>query len=219
MFWKDLLGSIICRINAKPLLRLSLAVAGCVVVGAPAGALMVRAPIEARPGYIAAGAPALTPLGHTRFCFAHPDQCATARPVFRPARKDKLAGKLADLDEVNRRVNRAIRPKADEPGLFNDIWRIAPAAGDCDDYAVTKRDELLKRGWSARSLLLAQVQTRGGEAHLVLVARMRIGDFVLDNLSERVMPSSRTTHRWTAIQSVDNPKLWRKASVVDSQGL
>jgi predicted transglutaminase-like cysteine proteinase len=63
---------------------------------------------------------------------------------------------------------------------------IAPASGDCEDYAVTKRAELLDRGWPARALLLSEVTTASGEHHMVLVVRTKSGDLVLDNLTHEV---------------------------------
>jgi predicted transglutaminase-like cysteine proteinase len=168
--------------------------------------------------FVAAVGPALTPLGATRFCFSYPDQCRASPPIFRPKRLAATQRQLQDLDEVNRTVNRAIRPKPDLPGLINDLWTIAPAAGDCDNYAVTKRAELLKRGWSSRSLLLAQVVAANGESHLVLVARTRLGDFVLDNLTPGVLPAARTRLRWVAIQSSSNPHVWRAAALAERDG-
>jgi predicted transglutaminase-like cysteine proteinase len=165
------------------------------------------------PNYVAAVGPILTPLGYTRFCFAYSDQCKVSNPIFRPKRMAATEAMVKDLDIVNRSVNRAIRPQADAPGLLNDIWTIAPRAGDCDDYAVTKRAELLKKGWSSRALLLAKVVAPSGEDHLVLVARTRLGDFVLDNLSQRVLPAAQTNLRWVGLQSASNPHIWHRAAV------
>jgi predicted transglutaminase-like cysteine proteinase len=162
---------------------------------------------------LAFAGPALTPLGLTRFCLSNPDQCNVTRPVFRPARTTFTTEKRRELDEVNRQVNRAIRPRADAPGLINDIWTIGPSAGDCDDYAVTKRAELIRRGWSPRSLLLAEVVAPTGEDHLVLVARTRGGDFVLDNLATQVLPVGRANLRFVAIQSPAHPQMWRVATL------
>lgn len=157
--------------------------------------------------------PFLAPLGFTRFCFAYRDQCRVSNPIFRPKRMAVVEASLKELDEVNRAVNRAIRPRADAPGLLNDIWSIAPPAGDCDDYAVTKRAELLKRGWSSRRLLLAQAIAPNGEDHLVLVVRTRLGDYVLDNLSQHVLPAAQANLRWVGLQSARNPHIWQRASL------
>jgi predicted transglutaminase-like cysteine proteinase len=160
------------------------------------------------PNYVAAVGPILTPLGYTRFCFAYGAQCKVSNPIFRPKRMAATEAMVKDLDIVNRSVNRAIRPQADAPGLLNDIWTIAPRAGDCDDYAVTKRAELLKKGWSSRALLLAKVVAPSGEDHLVLVARTRLGDFVLDNQEQKVKLWTDTGYRFIKRQSQENPNRW-----------
>lgn len=189
----------------------SLAVLGS--IEATATPLSASRQLLEHPNYVAAVGPILTPLGFTRFCFAYGDQCKVSNPIFRPKRMAATEAMVKDLDIVNRSVNRAIRPQADAPGLLNDIWTIAPRAGDCDDYAVTKRAELLKKGWSSRALLLAKVVAPSGEDHLVLVARTRLGDFVLDNLSQRVLPAAQTNLRWVGLQSATNPHIWHRAAV------
>ena len=74
-----------------------------------------------------------------------------------------------DLKEVNKTVNAAIVPEPSTEGLAGEKWLINPASGDCNDYEVSKRFELLKRGWPARALLLSEVKTAWGEGHLILV--------------------------------------------------
>jgi predicted transglutaminase-like cysteine proteinase len=189
----------------------SLAVLGS--IEATATPLGVTRQIMDHPNYVAAVGPFLTPLGFTRFCFSYADQCKVSHPIFRPKRMAATEVMMKDLDAANRSINRAIRPQPDAPGLLNDIWTIAPRAGDCDDYAVTKRAELLKKGWSSRSLLLAKVVAPSGEDHLVLVARTRLGDYVLDNLSQRVLPAAQTNLRWIGLQSASNPHIWHRAAV------
>jgi predicted transglutaminase-like cysteine proteinase len=91
------------------------------------------------------------------------------------------------------------------------VWLVAPKAGDCNDYAVTKRHELLARGWPSRSLLLAEVVISSGEHHLVLVVRTRDSDLVLDNLNENIRHWSKTGYQWVRVQMPSNPKFWRTA--------
>ena len=85
---------------------------------------------------------------------------------------------------------------------------INPDRGDCNDYAVSKRHELLKRGWPAGALLLSEVVTNSGEHHLVLVVRTRSGDLVLDNLTPQIKPWSRAPYRWVRIQMPNQTRLW-----------
>jgi predicted transglutaminase-like cysteine proteinase len=68
---------------------------------------------------------------------------------------------------------------------------------------VSKRHELLRRGWPARTLLLSEVVVSSGEHHLVLVIRTRNGDLVLDNLTPQVKPWSRTR-----VQMPSHDRLW-----------
>jgi predicted transglutaminase-like cysteine proteinase len=153
--------------------------------------------------------PALAPIAYSRFCMQYPDDCQIHRAFFRPPRPQVLTAlRLEDLVEVNRDVNRAIAPRAEVGGVLGERWRIAPEAGACNDYAVTKRHELLARGWPAWSLLLAEVVVPWGEHHLVLVVRTNSGDLVLDSLNGAIRPWSRTPYQWVRIQSVSNPNFW-----------
>ncbi len=153
------------------------------------------------------GQPSLAPFAHVRFCLEHPRECRTRRASASPVRLD--ARRLAELQHVNNSVNMRIvaQAKPTSPAL-GARWAIAPAAGDCNDYAVTKRRELIARGWPSSALLLAEAQTGWGEHHLVLVARTSQGDYVLDNLAGHVRLWSETGYRWVKRQSTGNPKLW-----------
>ena len=113
---------------------------------------------------------------------------------------------LGLIDRVNREVNGAIRPKV-ESGK-TDVWKIGGSSGDCEDYALTKRAALLRKGFPSSSLLMTSVVTRRGESHAVLMVRTDRGDFVLDNLNSLVKPWSATGYRFISMQSPDNPRMW-----------
>ena len=153
-------------------------------------------------------APALAPMAHTRFCLQYADECRPQRMVFRGGSVKLTDERWAELRSVNTMVNRAIRPEANTRGVVNEEWVISPVAGDCNDYAVTKRHELIKRGWSPRALLLAEVVIGSGEHHLVLVVRTSAGDVVLDNLNANVRLVGATRYRWVRMQSPKNPQFW-----------
>jgi len=109
---------------------------------------------------------------------------------------------------VNAAINGSIVPKRNTEGFAGKGWQLSPKTGDCNDYAVTKRHELLALGWPSRTLLLAEVVTTWGEHHLVLVVRTRQGDIVADNLSQDLKPWTRTPYRWIRIQSPETPGFW-----------
>lgn len=163
-------------------------------------------------------APVLGPMAHNMFCIKYPRDCEVRRIAFRGTRLDLTQARMSELAEVNLKVNRGIRYERNHLGLAGEKWLISPATGDCNDYAVTKRHELLERGWPSRTLLLAEVVTTWGEHHLVVVVRTRQGDFVLDNLSSTVRPWAQTAYRWVRVQSPSNPKIWSTVKTVKDAG-
>jgi hypothetical protein len=80
--------------------------------------------------------------------------------------------------------------------------------GDCNDYAVTKRHELLENGLPSRALRLSVVKTASGIGHLVLVVVTTKGDIVMDDLTEVIRPWQGTDYHWLKIQSATDSKFW-----------
>lgn len=152
--------------------------------------------------------PALGPMPYALFCLRHPDDCRVRHMAFRPRPIDINEAQWAELAAVNQKVNQSIAPRNHPYDGIRDTWTISPKYGDCNDYAVTKRHELLERGWPSRALLLAVVRTSWGEGHLVLVVRTRDGDFVLDNLRNDIRAWSQAGYEWIQIQSPRNPNFW-----------
>ena len=116
-----------------------------------------------------------------------------------PAAEAPMTAELAAiLDDVNRRVNRAIRPVKDHPA--RDRWSLPLAdgrrAGDCEDYALEKLRALVARGVPRAVLNLATAHTTWGENHAVLLVATSEGEFVLDNLDPKVRRWDETSYRW-----------------------
>ena len=151
---------------------------------------------------------ALPPMAFTQFCLHYADQCKTPRILFRGGPVRLTASRWEDLKAVNNRTNAAIAPERNTEGLAGEKWLIHPASGDCNDYAVTKRAELLARGWPTRALLLSEVVTSWGEHHLILVVRTSEGDLVLDNMTSQILTWARTPYQWVRIQTPKNPVYW-----------
>jgi len=158
--------------------------------------------------------PTLAPMAHTMFCMKYPKECEVRKIAFRGTKLDLTEDRLADLTAVNLKVNRNIRPERNALGLAGEKWLISPTSGDCNDYAVTKRHELLEKGWPSRSLLLAEVVMPSGEHHLVVVVRTKQGDLVLDNMASSIRPWAQTPYRWVRIQSASNPRFWSSVKPV-----
>lgn len=158
-------------------------------------------------GRIELGRPTLPPLTYTMFCLRYEAECRSRRG-FRGGPVRLTNERWADLLEVNRVVNLAIVSMPNELGLAGEAWSINPDRGDCNDYAVSKRHELLRRGWPARALLLSEVIVSSGEHHLVLLVRTRSGDLVLDNLASEIKLWSRAPYHWVRVQMPNSNQLW-----------
>jgi predicted transglutaminase-like cysteine proteinase len=156
----------------------------------------------------------LAPMEHVRFCIQHPDDCRNGTVDFRRRNIVLTAERWNELNTVNREVNRDIAP---DPILGPETaeWKISPASGNCHDYAVTKRHQLLALGWPARSLLLAEVIVPSGEHHLVLVVRTKDADLVLDNLNRNIRTAGMTSYQyqWVRVESPFNPRFWSAVTV------
>jgi predicted transglutaminase-like cysteine proteinase len=178
--------------------------------GYDAKADVIRSPLGYRivAQFIKFDQPALAPMTFTLFCLKNGNECKPRRIVFRGGRTKLTAERLTELKTVNRQVNLSILPERNTEGLAGEKWLIRPASGDCNDYAVTKRHDLIAKGWPARNVLLSEVVTTWGEHHLVVVVRTSAGDLVLDNLSGGVLPWTRTPYRWVRIQKPSDPNYW-----------
>jgi predicted transglutaminase-like cysteine proteinase len=153
--------------------------------------------------YLVARQATLAPFSFVRFCRANPADCRRAEG---PAVAELTAERERSLRLVNASVNRSIRPLG-ETGR-RDRWQADVAAGDCEDFVLTKRRKLISLGWPARTLRIAVTRTAEGEGHAVLVVKTTKGDLVLDNRTAAVKRWHRTDLDWLKIQSAENPRLW-----------
>jgi predicted transglutaminase-like cysteine proteinase len=149
----------------------------------------------------------LAPFQHVRFCLRYPSDCKSDSKE--DERIELTAENFELLNRVNLSINAAITPVSKAYGAdLKDAWTIAPATGDCNDYAVTKRHELLTHGLPAKALRLSVVKTSSGMGHLVLVVTTTKGNMVLDNLTEAIRPWQSTNYRWLKIQSAADARFW-----------
>lgn len=144
------------------------------------------------------------PFAHVVFCSKYQEECISsgdrAAVALSPARMEELAA-------VNSEVNAQIIAR-DDP--LEDTWTLFPRTGDCEDFVVSKRHELIARGWPASALRLAIGTTSTNEGHMVLVARTDQGDFVLDNRVDHVQRWRDADLSWKSIQSSTDPRIWYK---------
>src|SRR3712207_4239911 len=109
---------------------------------------------------------------------------------------DLTLERMAQLQQVNSHVNSTIVEVSDmEQYGREDVWALPISGkGDCEDFALLKRKLLLQRGWPASALSISVGTTSQGEAHAVLTVTTASGEYVLDNLTSAILPTSQTGH-------------------------
>lgn len=135
----------------------------------------------------------------------HPElDPANAR--FKPARLS--VGRAAQLVKVNKEINGRITYREDSD---RDIWEVGDRAGDCEDYAIRKMRTLIREHDFPRgALTLSACKLDRSRGHAVLLVHSDRGVYVLDNLTNRVMPWHHLPYRWVAREEPGAPfRLWR----------
>lgn len=164
---------------------------------------------EAASRYMRTGAVTSQPIGHYQFCQTSKEECSVVSATVTPARVTDFGWNV--IKEVNGEVNRRILPMTDQDIYGRDeVWSYPSDVGDCEDFVLEKRRELMKRGFSASNLLITVVRKPDGEGHAVLTVRTMDGDFILDNLDERVRLWSETQYRFMKRQADYDSGRWVK---------
>lgn len=155
------------------------------------------------------------PFGFVGFCDRTPSECD--RGPLEESRFVLTPGRLAELDDVNRTVNRTIEPATDLE-IYGKVeyWTLPTTRGDCEDYALLKRHRLIANGWPASALLITVVRDEKAEGHAILTARTAQGDFLLDNKTDEIKLWSRSTYTFVMRQSYLDPKLWMSLDPMDA---
>jgi len=154
------------------------------------------------------------PIGHYEFCRANPIECNIR---MRDPGPEHMSGVLwKQIVAVNVGVNAAIKPMNDLDIYGTDeVWAYPDGTGDCEDYALEKRRDLMRQGLSLSNLLLTVVRKPDGEGHAVLTVRTDKGDFVLDNLTNSVRQWDQTGYRFLKRQATNHTGRW--VTIRDSQ--
>ena len=167
---------------------------------------LAKNPVTSRPGqFMSTSRPTIAPIAFAKFCDNAADQCV------RIGDRDTIEltkQKRTELQRINSEINSAIVYVGELEG--QDEWKLNPASGDCDDYAVTKRQRLLRAGWPSGALRIATARIPSGIGHAVLVVSTTQGDLVLDNRTNVVKPWKAVDLKWIKIQSHENPRVWLK---------
>jgi predicted transglutaminase-like cysteine proteinase len=147
---------------------------------------------------------ARAPQGWLEFCSRHAEDCSA--DAVAPSRSENWDVVVT----INRIVNRTVQPMSDlEHWGAQERWSYPDDGfGDCEDYALLKRQLLMQIGWSRENLLLTLVRDRRGEGHAVLMVRTSAGDLILDNQTDQILPWAKTGYHFVKRQSQVDPQTW-----------
>lgn len=148
------------------------------------------------------------PIGHYEFCKSNPGECSIrTRNPMPETMTDALWRKIVS---VNTSVNNAVKPVSDiDLYGVEEFWTLpVNGAGDCEEYVLEKQRELRKAGLAVSNLLITVLRRSNGEGHAVLTVRTDKGDYVLDNLNDKVVEWHKTDYTYLKIQSSQNSGRW-----------
>jgi predicted transglutaminase-like cysteine proteinase len=177
------------------------AVAGLAIAGGWAAPASAATPMVT-------GGPTSQPIGHYDFCKVYPAECSIRPSNLAPATmNDALWRKLTS---VTAKVNAAVKPMSDYEIYGKDeVWAYPDkGVGDCEDYVLEKRRDLNRMGLSFADLLITVVRKPDGEGHAVLTVRTDKGDYILDNLTDKVRSWDQNGYRFLKRQAIDNTGRW-----------
>jgi predicted transglutaminase-like cysteine proteinase len=157
--------------------------------------------------FMPTGGRATQPVGHYEFCQRLPEEC---RQISGKRQPIELTRKLwAAMVDINNTVNTMVTPRTDlEIWGREEYWSYPDGVGDCEDYVLEKRRQLMQLGVPAGDLLVTVARQPNGDGHAVLTVRTSQGDFILDNLESRILAWDQTEYTYLKRQSDRNSGAW-----------
>ena len=159
------------------------------------------------PAFAPTTGPASIPIGAAEFCKAHRADCG---PSATTVEVETLTdANWRQLVGINSAINSRVAPITDQDLYHVDeLWTYPDGWGDCEDYALEKRRQLIAKGWSPSALLMTVVRQQDGEGHAVLMVRTDRGDLVLDNQVGQVLVWNDTSYQFIKRQSQSDSRKW-----------
>lgn len=173
-----------------------------ILAGATLAGLLALAgaqPALAQQGAYPVASLPIAAIGEARAPYAWNDLCkrtpAECRVDVSEAERVEMTPKLwKTILTLNNRINREIEAETDQDhwGVV-DHWGIpTDGKGDCEDYALLKRQRLAELGIPRRAMRMTVVIDEENAGHAVLMIRTDRGDFILDNKRNAVLPWGQT---------------------------
>ncbi|MCE5973044.1 transglutaminase-like cysteine peptidase [Sinirhodobacter sp. WL0062] len=183
------------------------ALSGAILAGLSFGLLITPQSADAimSTAFLQSKGAAPAPSGARALCQQYDWACATSQgPAHRIADEFRL------IKAVNSQINRAVRSIDDKRqyGVAENWALPTKRGGDCEDFALLKKYELIRRGVDPQRLLIATALDRNRNSHAVLIYRSDQGDYVLDNLTSQVKTWKGTRYFFLRMQDPATPSRW-----------
>lgn len=172
-----------------------------VTLSAAEAAPAVKAPFIKHRGAAAA------PSGASALCQTYDWACARASSAAATS-----ASEIDTVTAINTWVNRSVRAINDDRQYgVEEHWALpTKTGGDCEDFVLLKKRELIASGIDPKRLLIATALDNNRNPHAVLVFRSEKGDLVLDNLTNRIRMWHETNYLFLLMQDPAQPARWVK---------
>lgn len=157
----------------------------------------------------AALGPSNEPQGHAIYCKMFAEHCKNHPPT------SLTSNDVLILAKVNTEVNRSIHWTSDKEHYgLSEVWTpkaVKWGKGDCEDYALAKRQRLVSLGFPQGAFRLAVINKFSWkEAHVVLLASVGKQTLILDSMTHRLEDARDLGVSWEALQEKGQPRVWIK---------
>lgn len=153
----------------------------------------------------AAATEKIIPTGYISLCKERPPFCVRDRAQVShtlPYATNPMT--LQILQRVNTKWNARIKAVVDN----GEHWTGSTLQGDCEEFAIAKRNDLLSRNFLPSQVLLVRVLDKEGAGHLITAVRTDVGIYILDNLYANILTFEESGYVLTSRQREDNPHEW-----------
>lgn len=147
------------------------------------------------------GDPVVGPAGWQGWCLADLEDCLPQGVSVVP---DRDATRL--LAQAKESVDARLVRRADAEG--DDVWSENTTQGDCEDFALAYRRQLLRLGVPRAALRLVVVKTEHGERHAVLSVETDKETQILDVRQAGPVSWRALDYTWLGVEDSYLP-LWR----------
>ena len=121
--------------------------------------------------------------------------CAEQKTTYKPDPACLDSGRWRQISNIHNHINKSVVYKPDT----QNIWQIAQQTGDCEDFTLRYRAELLNKGWKSKNLLPALCKTPEGTHHMNLLVNTNQGIWVLDNRHNSIKPYTQVQCNYIAL--------------------